>query len=322
MSRPSLSIGIPVFNQAGTIRETVRSVLNQTEPFDRILVSDNHSNDGTSELLKEFGDRIEIIRPPEFLSMTDNWNFCIKNLHTDWVSLLSGDDLIFSDFASEVRKAMSLTSDAVLVRGDWDFIDDSGNLQEHHRQLSVSTVTCRPKTWTEQLNGPKVNFASFAVKRAVWEKVGGFPRQFHLFQDWMFWLLISPHGSFIRVPKIIAAYRNQARVVLEKKRVPLRISDEYNFSLKILPNVSPGSLSRSTIRQARRFRLKNVLNYAAEHVGNQLDETSIRYLKEMGNACGQDGLVEKWLKSPHQISPHPLDRLKHLAKGAVRRLMG
>ena len=51
-SRIRVSIGIPTYNQAEYLEETILSVLNQTVPAYEIVVSNNHSTDDTEKILE------------------------------------------------------------------------------------------------------------------------------------------------------------------------------------------------------------------------------------------------------------------------------
>jgi glycosyltransferase involved in cell wall biosynthesis len=66
-SAPLISIITPVFNGASYLRETIESVLNQTYPHVQYIVVDGGSTDGTVEIIKAFGNRIDT-----FISEPDN----------------------------------------------------------------------------------------------------------------------------------------------------------------------------------------------------------------------------------------------------------
>ncbi|MBU4467012.1 glycosyltransferase, partial [Patescibacteria group bacterium] len=59
-----LSIIIPVFNEEKTIKKVLESVLKQDigNWEKEIIVIDDHSNDDTAEILKQFLDRIKIFQ--------------------------------------------------------------------------------------------------------------------------------------------------------------------------------------------------------------------------------------------------------------------
>jgi cellulose synthase/poly-beta-1,6-N-acetylglucosamine synthase-like glycosyltransferase len=57
----SISILIPCHNEEKSIRSCLESCLAQTRPFDQILVVNDGSTDGTPEILKSFGDKIQVV---------------------------------------------------------------------------------------------------------------------------------------------------------------------------------------------------------------------------------------------------------------------
>lgn len=66
MQAPSISIAIPVYNQVSTIEAAIQSALYAVSGSDgaEIVVSDNHSTDGTAEAIKQFENRIRLVSPP------------------------------------------------------------------------------------------------------------------------------------------------------------------------------------------------------------------------------------------------------------------
>ena len=53
MTAPRISVIVPIYNQAPFIRETVDSVLGQGYPNVELVLSDDGSTDGTTEILRE-----------------------------------------------------------------------------------------------------------------------------------------------------------------------------------------------------------------------------------------------------------------------------
>lgn len=319
MNDVKLCCGIPVYNQAATIEQTLASVLAQTEPFDEIVVVDNHSTDGTAERLASFSGRVRIIQPPQHLSMCDNWNFCVGAMDSGWFSLLSGDDLLKPDFAKRVRQAATAHRNAILIRTDWDVIDGDGKITAVHHQLSVSRITSPPKTWQEQLYGPKVSFAAFACRKDAWDKVGGFPAGFHLFQDWMFWLKVGRHGDFVRIPESLAQYRSTERPVLERKRAAQRVADEHLYLLQVLPALP---LPQRAILKVRRQKLKALLSFISSYTAELESDDVKRQLRELAVAADVAETTEAWLRNPCDLPPSPRERLISAAKKGARRLLG
>jgi len=54
MSRPKVSIGMPVFNGGDFLQQALESILAQSFPDFELIVSDNASTDDTSVVVKRF----------------------------------------------------------------------------------------------------------------------------------------------------------------------------------------------------------------------------------------------------------------------------
>jgi len=322
MTTLRFSCGIPVYNQASTIEETVLSVLNQEYPFDEIVVIENHSTDGTLERLKEFSDKIKIITPPRHNGIAENWNFCIDRLSNNWFSLISGDDILKPGFLKEVKAATTAFPNAALVRTDWDVINSVGGFVHRHHQLSVARVTPPPKNWKEQLCGPKVSFAAFATRKDLWEQVGGFPLDFHLFHDWMFWLKLAPFGAFIRIPKSLAEYRVQERSDIDRGRVTLRLFDEFHYVMDVLPEL-PWEVpdASAKVRKVRADKLRDLLNFLRSYPELIDDSDCIYKLEVWANAAGMTSSYHRWLIDRQPIKARISQRAKSNIKSITRKLL-
>lgn len=202
-----VSIGVPAYNQGQYLAETLDSLLRQTEPPAEIVVSDNHSTDETGEVLRRYDTRVRVIRPPEHLPVAAHWNYLVENLTGDWFSLLSSDDVAEPGFVRHLSAAVTCDRNAVLVRGGWLTISPTGQRTGRCLLWSTSTVTEPPRTFTEQLSGPKVSFAAFLCRRSAWAQVGGFPPSLRGYPDWGLWLRLSAVGTFVTTHRVVSQYR-------------------------------------------------------------------------------------------------------------------
>jgi len=62
MSEPQITVGMPVYNEAKYISETLDSVLSQTYRNFEVIISDNNSKDGTYEILQEYTKKRQKIK--------------------------------------------------------------------------------------------------------------------------------------------------------------------------------------------------------------------------------------------------------------------
>lgn len=58
-----ISLLVPAWNEAKSIRKSALSWLEQTRPFDEIIVVNDCSTDNTAEILAEFADKITVVTP-------------------------------------------------------------------------------------------------------------------------------------------------------------------------------------------------------------------------------------------------------------------
>ena len=91
------SVIIPVLNRKSTIADAVNSVLKQQTNFPfNIIVVDNHSTDGTSEILDSFGDCrvVHLVPESRTLGIGGCWNYAVNSEHCGRFAVqLDSDDL-------------------------------------------------------------------------------------------------------------------------------------------------------------------------------------------------------------------------------------
>jgi glycosyltransferase involved in cell wall biosynthesis len=102
----------PVYNGARYIKETIESVLGQTYPHVQYIVVDGGSTDGTVELVKAYGSRIDT-----FISEPDNgmYDALAKGLE-----LAKGDVIAYLN-AGDVYHcaALSVVAEIMQKSGEW-----------------------------------------------------------------------------------------------------------------------------------------------------------------------------------------------------------
>ena len=86
-----ISVIIPTFNRIDLLKRAIDSVLNQSiKPYD-IIVVDDGSTDGTSEMIQQKYKSIKLIQQKNS-GVSVARNNGIKNAQGDWIALLDSDD--------------------------------------------------------------------------------------------------------------------------------------------------------------------------------------------------------------------------------------
>jgi len=88
-----LSIFIPLYNEAAYIEQCIVSLQSNHSAEFEVILSDNHSNDGTYENLQSINDsRFKIVRPPRKLSPQKHHWFAFNHCIGEYVFFIGGDD--------------------------------------------------------------------------------------------------------------------------------------------------------------------------------------------------------------------------------------
>ena len=95
MKKPLVSVVLPTHNRKFFLEIAIRSVLEQTERNIELIVVDDASTDGTSELLNQLAsldNRIKLLRNDKSLGGGGARNIGIAASSGEWVAFLDDDD--------------------------------------------------------------------------------------------------------------------------------------------------------------------------------------------------------------------------------------
>jgi len=104
------SIIIPVYNGLPYLKTAVSSVLSSSRTDFELLVSDDHSTDGSLEYLRSIRDsRLRLLSTPQKLSMSEHWEWVLAQAQGAWGMFLGQDDALQGYFFEHADK---LTTEA------------------------------------------------------------------------------------------------------------------------------------------------------------------------------------------------------------------
>ena len=126
----SIAIAIPNLNGAKYLHKTLKSLQNQIDKPDEIVFSDNYSDDESLEIIKLFPDlNIRVIQPDRFLAMSENWNYAVDQINSDWFFLLSNDDLLRDTAIKRLKEIVTeLPPNIGVVSFKSEIIDENSRL--------------------------------------------------------------------------------------------------------------------------------------------------------------------------------------------------
>jgi len=127
LTAPLVSICIPTYNAATTIRETLSSIVNQTYKNLDIQIVDNASTDDTLRVVSEFYDhRITIHRHATNVGGEGNFNRCIQLATGKYTAIYHADDLYEPEIVQRQVDFLERHIDAGAVFTEANLIDEVG----------------------------------------------------------------------------------------------------------------------------------------------------------------------------------------------------
>ncbi|MBN1592255.1 MAG: glycosyltransferase, partial [Candidatus Coatesbacteria bacterium] len=198
---PVVSIIIPVFNDKEHVIRAVNSALNQTMKSVEIIVIDDGSTDGTSELLRAYGDRIALIRQ-ENRGVSAARNAGIAFSNGDYISFLDSDDTIVP-FKIELQlTALRENCDAGLCAAGTRMIDSRDNSTIRTRCPAPGILDIRSGVFP-----PWFHISAGFVKRIWLTNVGGFDTSILSAEDDdLWWRLWAAGCPFLLIDEVVSSY--------------------------------------------------------------------------------------------------------------------
>jgi glycosyltransferase involved in cell wall biosynthesis len=201
-----VSIITPSYNQADFIKDTLRSVRNQTYPNIEHLVFDGGSDDGTVEVLRRFGEKTAddshydlkwTSEPDEGQSHAINKGF--ERASGEIVGWLNSDDVYFyRDTVERMVEEFEARPDADVLYGDHVEIGRNGEIRRIRHALDWDYDRLRRSYSIPQ---PATFFRDYVVDDR------GLDTDLDYSMDLEYWLYLGRRYRFEHIPRLVAGNR-------------------------------------------------------------------------------------------------------------------
>jgi glycosyltransferase involved in cell wall biosynthesis len=170
VSRPSVSVVVPAHDHRDYVAAAIDSILGQTRPADEIVVVDDGSTDGTTDVLARYGDRIRLI-VQQNAGIAAAYNRGVAASTGEWIAFVESDDALEPDYLAATCELLANEPAIAWVSTARRIVDERG----------VATGAVQRKSWrearftTESLLLHDLGCASTpVVRRRALEDVGPF----------------------------------------------------------------------------------------------------------------------------------------------------
>ena len=145
--KPTVTIGIPVYNEGKYLAETIESAINQTYSNIQIIISDNHSTDNSFKIGEEFAakyDNITLIKQEKNLGIGDNCIYLLEAADTDYFMWLGAHDIIVKKYIENSIRVLENDYKIAMVyhRANF-FVDSINNIQgPDDNDIDTTNINC------------------------------------------------------------------------------------------------------------------------------------------------------------------------------------
>lgn len=128
--QPLVSIGMPVYNGAKYIRQSVDSLLAQSYQNLELQISDNASTDDTEAICRSYlgkDDRVRYQRNPDNIGLKENWRRVLQLASGDYFMWAACDDHWSANYIEALLECLRASPNAILAAGKTLYIGADGN---------------------------------------------------------------------------------------------------------------------------------------------------------------------------------------------------
>lgn len=253
-----ISVIIPCYNCANTIKETLYSIYNQTYRNIEIIAINDGSTDNTWEVLQELKNENNSEIQLQIYTQNNKGQSNTRNNGTqkatgDYLLFLDADDIIENTYLEKCTNAFDNNKKLKLVYSKAQFF---GALNEEWKL-------------------PKFNLKNFLLDNCIYitalirttdfKEVGGFDESLDYYEDWELWIkLINSNEEVYQIPEFLFKYRkhNDKSSITDKgnSKVELLSKNRLTIYLKHIEKYEKQDLSFEKLFENTRILYKNYYN--------------------------------------------------------------
>jgi glycosyltransferase involved in cell wall biosynthesis len=212
MKRPLVTIGIPFYNNNGTLADAIKSILAQTIQDWQLILMNDGSTDSSAQVAAAFEDpRIVVINDGRHLNLSMRLNQIISMANSKYIARMDGDDLCLPSRLEKQIEVLERYPTIDIVGTGICYIDKLDN-----------PVGCWlvPVAHSEICREPLKTFAichGSVIGRTQWFKQNRYNELIPKGQDFELWLRTYNHSRYANVPEPLYLYRMDQSVNLNKQ---------------------------------------------------------------------------------------------------------
>jgi hypothetical protein len=215
--------------------------------------------------------------------LANSWNRCIERARGHWVHILHQDDIVLPGFYDVLRKGAEQShAGAIFCRHA--IADSKGHwmhTSELHRESMGLLDDWHARITAKQL----VQCAAIAVRRRVYEQLGGFLPHLRFVPDWEMWQRIASQFPFCFEPSILACYRLHPDSATSHMRLDAGDTREIRDMIDLTMTYHSPARGRVLAKKARSWWAESAVFHARELLVQGRISPALRQIVEALRLC-------------------------------------
>ena len=199
-----ISVIIPTWNRAHTIKAAIESILNQTYPPAEILISDDGSNDDTEAVVDSISsDRVIFIDGGRGGNPAIPRNRAVRQAKCGWVAFLDSDDEWLPTKLEKQAKILSDSNTKAVAT-------NASQMSKKDVNVSLISTNTESFSYLDLLASNQVVCSSVLIDKSLIQNAGFFPEEsdFKGIEDYALWLRCALLTDFAFIDETLVVYND------------------------------------------------------------------------------------------------------------------
>ena len=299
-ARPLWSVMLTVYRRTRYLEQALRSVLAQALCRDKMqieVVSDGGDEATQAEIeamVRSIAeDRVDVHRHPVRAGHPEIFNVAIRRARGRWIHILHDDDSVAPGFYDALQKGIQQAPEIGAAFCRHTHLDEQG--EPLYLSLLERETAGRIDGWLDRIGVCcRLQTPSIAVRREVYERLGGYCPQANSAFDWEMWQRIAVHYPVWYEPTLLAFFRQNGES--ESTRLTAsgqRVADTL-AAIDVARSYLPAAKAETLSRRALEYYAQWAFELAEEQMKKGNLAAALANLRE-GIRCSRSDAVTRKL---------------------------
>ena len=278
---PLVTIVIPVYNGTNFMREAIDCALAQTyKNIEVLVVNDGSTDNGATEKAAEsYGDKIRYIYK-ENGGVSSVLNVAIQQMHGEWLSWLSHDDLYYPNKIEKqisfinklIKENNNIDLNKIAIHTATESIDKDGKVIRVPSYKDIPEKENTIDVILDNIYTYRLSGCSFLLPANCFKDIGGFREDIRTVSDVEYWyrLLFAGYQFYCMKNDILVKNRSHGKQV-GKTKIALFEKEQNNLFIEIADQLAASNQYNSLKNFEKMYfgLIKRHLYQAADYVMNK-----------------------------------------------------